>query len=374
MKDLRLVLALLMIGVGVGTIFIALTFNTAGGSSFFSGGLETAVEDPEIPPGTALAQKCAQPGVVNCFGFDSASALHYAWPARTVCDEAFKGQRNQQFGRDREGSGNTFAVVQNDQCVFPEIDSKTFHSGSGSLKITIPSSSSADSGGYFSEVFKRNRDGRPLGTYIGPESPWGKVLYFQFYQKFDNDFLSTDFRCLEGDCGGWKQAIWYGNPPNGNSASSLEVTLINGWQRGVPQLYGQIGADYYGVQDVRGCIYNRGANGTGSGFESRVNYSEPPCIRYRADQWMEFTGRIEIRGENNQPASRVQLWVDGKLAVDYNQAKIDWAGSAGNGFGQFLLSPYHTKKDGSQVHPTAHTWYDDLIISTQPISMGDVVN
>jgi len=94
----------------------------------------------------------------------------------------------------------------------------------------------------------------------------------------------------------------------------------------------------------------------------------------KADQWMEFTGRIEIRGENNQPASRVQLWVDGKLAVDYNQAKIDWAGSSGNGFGQFLLSPYHTKKDGSQVHPTGHTWYDDLIISTQPISMGDVVN
>jgi hypothetical protein len=373
MKDLRLVLALLMIGIGVGTIFIALAFNTVGnGSSSFSVGLDTAAEEPEIPQGTALAQKCSQPGVVTCFGFDSPSALHYAWPAGTVCDEAFRGLKNEQFGRDREGRGNTLAVVQNGKCVFPEIDKTTFHSGSGALKLTIPSNSSADSAGYFSEVFKRNREGGPLGTYIGPESPWGKVLYFQFYQRFDSDFLDTDFRCLEGDCAGWKQASWYGNPPNGDSGSSLEVILDNGRQRGVPQVYARIG-DY--VQDIRGCFHNSGAAiDAGSDSESNVHYPEPPCVRYKANQWMEFTGRVEIRGENNQPASRVQLWVDGKLAVDYDQAKIDWAGSSGNGFGQFLLSPYHTKKDGSQVHPTGHTWYDDLIISTQPISMGDVVN
>ena len=85
---------------------------------------------------------------------------------------------------------------------------------------------------------------------------------------------------------------------------------------------------------------------------------------------MEFTGRIEILGESNQPSSRVQLWIDGELAIDYKRARIDWSGASGEGFGQFLLSPYHTDKNPSEVHPIGHVWYDDLIISTQPIAVA----
>ena len=374
--DLRLILGLLFVTVGVSAVIFAfLDYHSMVGNRLPSlnpvSDLKTDIS--AIPPGAVLAQKCARPGIVKCLGFDSPSDLHYTWPAATVCDTVFKGQKNQYFGRNRQGWGNTVAAVQNGQCVFPEIDAETVHSGAGSLKITIPSNSSADSGGQFMEVFKRDGDGSPDGTYVGPGSPLGSVLYFQFYQRFDDSFLSTDFRCLDGECGGWKQAIWFGNPPKGNSASSLEVTITNGWQRGVPQMYGQIGRDDYGIQDVRGCKYNRGANHAGSGFESHVNYPEPLCVPYKADHWMEFTGRIEIRGQSNEPSSRVQLWVDGQLAVDYSDARIDWSGTSGDGFGQFLLSPYHTKKDDSQLHPAGHVWYDDLIISTQPILMNDAV-
>jgi len=84
---------------------------------------------------------------------------------------------------------------------------------------------------------------------------------------------------------------------------------------------------------------------------------------------MEFTGRIEIRGASNAPSSRVQLWVDGQLVIDYPKAKIAWGGADGNGLGQFLLSPYHTNKDPNQEHAVGNTWYDDLIISTEPIPM-----
>jgi len=371
-KDPRLVLGLLMITVGVSVlIFAASAYDTLGRRSYFSDqssitsadtAVNTNADAAAIPAGTALAERCAQPGVVNCFSFDNTANLYYNWPTGTACDNAFKGQTNYKFGKNRQGRGNTVAVVQNGRCVFPEIDNTTSHSGAGSLKIIVPSNSYADSGGHFTEVFKRNRAGNPDGTYIGPGSPLGNVLYFQFYQKFDDNFLSTDFRCSGGECGGWKQAIWYGNPPNGSSASSLEVTMNNGWQRGVPQMYGQIGTDYYGIQDVRGCTYKRNAR-TGS------DYTEPPCIRYTANHWMEFTGRIEVLGANNEPSSHVQLWIDGELAIDYRQAKVDWSGTSGEGFGQFLLSPYHTNKDGSQAHPAGHVWYDDLIISTRPIPM-----
>jgi hypothetical protein len=192
----------------------------------------------------------------------------------------------------------------------------------------------------------------------------GNVLYFQFYQRFDPNFLNTDYNCLNGGCGGWKQIIWYGNPPNGSSSSSIEVTHNNGWERGVPQMYGQQGHDDYGIQDVAGCSY------AGSGFNSQANYPEPPCVRYKSNQWMEFTGRIEIRGAANAPTSRVQLWVDGKLVIDYGQAKINWGSGDGAGIGAFLATVYHTNKDSSQVHPVGYTWMDDIIVSTQPISMA----
>jgi hypothetical protein len=334
------------------------------------------VPAPPVPPptGTSLtfAQKCAQPGVINCFGFDSSSTLFYTWPTGTVCDAAFAGQNNFGFGEDRRTQGNTAAVVQNGQCVFPQIDTTTTHSGGGSLKFTIPSNSDADSSGFFTEPFKRNSDG--TFPYVGPGSPLGNVFYFQFYQKLDSNFVNTDFKCLGGECGGWKQIIWYGNPPNGSSSGSLESTMNNGWQRNVPQFYGQQGTDDYGVEDAIGCTFDKATSqgGSGSGYNSRPNYQaplNPTCQHYIGDQWMEFTGRIEIRGANNAPASRVQLWVNGQPAVDYGAARVDWGTDGGQGFGQFLMTPYHTNKDPNQVHPVGHTWYDDLIISTQPIAM-----
>ena len=371
-RDSRLFLALLLIVIGVSVLIFAANYDSLG--SYFvnvisnAGKEATANSDVDWVPApmsadSQLGRKCVRQGVVNCFGFDDAAALHYTWPAGTACDYALKGKKNYRFGNRRQGRGNTVAVVQDGKCVFPEIDPTVTHSGTGSLRITIPSHSYADSGGHFTEVFGRKRDGDPDGTYIGPGSPNGNVLYFQFYERFDENFLSTNFRCAEGACGGWKQVIWYGNPPNGRSSSSLEVTINNGWQRGVPQMYGQAGSDYYGIQDARGCTYKADARTGG-------DYTEPPCIRYKANQWMEFTGRIEISGGSNQPTSHVQLWIDGEPAIDYKQAKIDWSGASGEGFGQFLLSPYQTNKDASQAHPAGHVWYDDLIISTQPIAMG----
>src|SRR5205085_1402264 len=57
-------------------------------------------------------------------------------------------------------------------------------------------------------------------------------------------------------------------------------------------------------------------------------------------------------------------------AIDYGAARIDWSGPDGNGLGQLLLTPYHTRKDPARAHPAGFTWYDDLIVSTQPIAMG----
>ena len=338
----------------------------------------TVVNAPASPTSSlSFAQKCAQSGVINCFSFDSASSLFYTWPTGTSCDAALSGQTNNGFGRNRRGPGNTAAVVQNGQCVYPQVDATTSHSGAGSLKFTIPSNSDANSSGFFTEPFKRNSDG--TFPYIGPGSSLGNVLYFQFYQKFDTNFVNTDYQCTDGECTGWKQAIWFGNPPNGSSSSNLEVTMNNGWQRSVSQMYGQSGSDDFGIEDSIGCTFAKATSqgGSGSGFNSRPNYQaplNPACFHFIPDQWMEFTGRIEIRGAANAPASRVQLWINGQPAIDYGAARIDWSGPDGNGLGQFQLTPYHTRKDPGRAHPAGFTWYDDLIVSTQPIAMGGSSN
>jgi len=213
MKDLRLVLALLMIGVGVGTIFIALTFNTAGGSSFFSGGLETAVEDPEIPPGTALAQKCAQPGVVNCFGFDSASALHYAWPARTVCDEAFK-DKGTNSSEETAREAEYVRVVQNDSASFPELTARR------SIRVLARSRSPSppqfgrireDIFGVSSREPRRPAPRNYIGRSLRGEGSLLPVLS-EIRQRFPCRRTSDVWR---GDCGGLETGgSGMGNPPN----------------------------------------------------------------------------------------------------------------------------------------------------------------
>lgn len=326
----------------------------------------TSAQSAPPPSGTTFSQKCAQPGVLNCFAFDSPSELLYTWESPSSCDSALAGKTKYPwYGDRRAGSANTAATTGNaaGACYFPEIDNANRRSGTGSLKFTIPSNSGANSSGWFAEIFKRNPDGS--SGYIAPGSPLGAVVYWQFYQYVDSNFLTTPYKCgTDGTetCGGWKQGIFYGNAPNGSSASSIEVTHNNGWLRGVPTMYGQIGQDDYGIQEAIGCSYN---------FNGQNTYPEPPCKRYKANQWMEFTVRVEVRGTPNAPQSRVQMWVDGQLAIDNSQAKINWGSSDGNGLGQFQLTPYHTRKYSGQAHPVGYTWMDDLIISTQPIPMSN---
>jgi hypothetical protein len=262
--------------------------------------------------------------------------------------------------------------VQNGKCVFPEIDDTVAHTGGGSLRMRIPTNSSADTGGYYTEPFQRLGNGK-FG-FVGPGSALGNVLYFQFYQRFSDAFVNTNYQCVNGGCGGWKQAIWFGNPPLGSSSSTIEVTMNNGWQRGVPHMYGQQGYDDYGIEEIVDCTYQNATSkgGSGSGFDSRPNYLaplNPACAHYPVDTWVEFTGRVEVRGASDAPASRVELWVDGRLVIDNPSAKIAWGGSDGDGLGSFMLTPYHTNKDRSQSHADGFTWYDDVVVSTQPIAM-----
>lgn len=71
--------------------------------------------------------------------------------------------------------------------------------------------------------------------------------------------------------------------------------------------------------------------------------------------------------------SFVQLWIaregqPSQLVLDWGPYNLS-AGSASEDqrYGKIWLLPYNTGKSSSQSHPTAYTWYDELIIATSKI-------
>jgi len=141
--------------------------------------------------------------------------------------------------------------------------------------------------------------------------------------------------------GGWKSSIVVANPPYGDTNN--ELVINNGYQAGYPQMY-----------------TNKGIGGIGT------QYTQP----YIADQWQEITQRIELINDAGH-SDRFTMWVDGVQVMDgtlTGQSVLDWGSSYGPG--QIYLLTYHTQKDPTQQHTTGQVWYDDLIVSTQPIAMS----
>ena len=82
-------------------------------------------------------------------------------------------------------------------------------------------------------------------------------------------------------------------------------------------------------------------------------------------------------GDWGQPNSELEAWisVDGKPYeqwIDTPNFTLYAEGESTAGFDSVYLTTYMTGKDSSVDHPTAHAWYDELIVSTEPIAVPSV--
>jgi hypothetical protein len=72
--------------------------------------------------------------------------------------------------------------------------------------------------------------------------------------------------------------------------------------------------------------------------------------------------------------SYVRMWAaregqPSELAIDWGPYNLTAGDPIKNQrFGKVWLLPYNTGKDSNHNHPTAYTWYDELIISTSKIA------
>lgn len=266
----------------------------------------------------------------------------------------------------------------------PVLDASVKASGASSLKFTIPPNSPADTSGSFFTNFSTD-----LSTQFGENAEF----YVQWRQRFSPEFLNTFF---DGG-GGWKQAIigagdqpgcTASNSANGlckSSCTALETVVQNTFQRGFPQMYNSCtGSTSHGAfnpfeQPFNGsdfklqngrpspfCLYSQGNTNPKTYFAPAGN-----CFGYFPNEWMTFQVRIKTgpRVNDEWAGSFVTLWVaregqTSQLVMDWGAYNLT-AGAASENlkFGKVWLLPYNTGKSTAQSHPTAFTWYDELIIS-----------
>jgi hypothetical protein len=285
--------------------------------------------------------RCSAPQVMRCFGFDAQSEI-------------------------QGGYGDPFGILEG-WTTPPALDTAQKASGASSLKFTIPSHSPESVGSFFTNF------SNDLSLQFGE----GQEFYVQWRQRFSTEFLNTWYN----GGGGWKHAIiGEGDRPGvvAPSCTQIEVVVQNTSQRGLPQVYHSCGAkdghyegleepapgNQWNVQNMMPSPYCLTPSGWDNGFQH--------CFKYAPNEWMTFQIRIKVghwylNDGNYHQDSIVELWVarQGQPSTKVlSFTRYDLANNNPSArYGKLFLLPFHTGKDPNQAHPTAYTWYDELIIS-----------
>lgn len=262
--------------------------------------------------------RCSAPGVLVCVGFDTPAEMASGKNLFPAWDGKIRGTA----------------------------DTTIKASGASSLRFEVPAFSDANTSGYALW---------DMGQAFGP----GSTFYVQFRERFSPVMLNTRFKS-----DGWKQIIIH---RAGSSCGNVELTTQNVYSRGFPIMYTDCGART--LQDNLG-----GGDYMLQQGDYQCRYSSRPagCATYKPDQWMTFAYRVHV-GDWGTATSSIQAWVgyEGeplKQWINQNNFVLKYGDSPSDTFSKIQLTPYQSKKDNTQDHPVGYVWYDELIVSTQPIA------
>jgi hypothetical protein len=317
-----------------------------------------------------FAARCAAAGVIKCVGFDGNADI----PGPAVDDLAHP------FGLDSQAA----AAVNNT----PVIDTQVAASGGGSLRFTIPSTLDTSTAGAWFTNFSND-----YSTQFGP----GQDFYVQWRQRWDAPAINQNYTTAGSE--GWKQIIiGEGNTaaavqPSNNypgrvafACSPMEIVLQNYSMRGHAEAYHSCGDKNNQYESLYG------DNGSATLVQNAVNCAYPGfanCVNYQPNQWMTFQVHVQVStwydGTHYHHDGAFQLWVANEgqssvLVIDTRNLNFTLDGGPGYDYvnsasgvdpvaryGKLYLLPYPTAASGGNF-TVAHTWYDELIISTQRIA------
>jgi len=301
--------------------------------------------------GATFTERCSDPNVVFCFGFDDLA----------VTEKGF------------------YKAHEPEKCsdgVCKSIDEQVKVSGVGSLRMEIPSNTYANTSGGWRSNFSDD-----YSIQFGE----GEAFYVQWRQRFSSSMINTVYKNSAG-AGGWKTVIIGEGDRSGYNAGSctkLEVVINNYAYRGFPRGYAGCGSwrnfdTRYGSFDFK--LQNMVDNGAEAGAFQYCLYSTatknaerpvPGCFPFVADNWMTFQVKIKV-GNWSAANSEIEIWagIQGQSSVHIIKRTdmiIDQQ-SANSKYGKVWFLPYNTSKDPSFSHEVGYTWYDDLIVSKSKIA------
>lgn len=287
---------------------------------------------PSVADDADFNARCTAPGVIKCVGFDSTADIQHNVTLFPAAGGAFRGT----------------------------IDTTTRASGAGSLKFEIPAGSGPNAAGYWS-------------SYMGQQFGANTTFYVQFRQRFSPEMIDTRFLTGTGGTTYWKQVIFH---ELGSTCDSIELTTGNIQNRGFPQMYTECGANPLDTSLPGGDFGLQQGD-----YDCRFqNQNSTDCSEYHPNEWMTFYYEIHL-GDWGTESSYIKAYVayeGGPMLqfIDLPNTRLNFNDSPNDTYDTIDLLTYMTGKSGTQSHPTAYSWYDEFIVSTQPIAgpNGEVVS
>ncbi len=283
--------------------------------------------------------RCAAAGVLVCDGFDDAS----------------------DFIAVTGGGGYAPGLYPGDNGGLGTMDTSIKTSGASSLKFTIDGNATSNITGYWRANFGPENN----ITKFGPHS----TLYLQFRLRVDANMLDFDWSTVSNE--GWKVFIAYGPIP-GPSCTGAQFVQENTYQRNVATGYVSCGTP--GLETNGGdppMLIEQGDYNCA--YDDNGGYAtNPSCAAYVHNAWMTEYWIVDI-GDFGAPNTHFQAFIapDGqplKKFIDLPNFSFNGDPAADDALESILLGPYMSGADGSKSNPTASMWFDELIVSTQPIA------
>jgi hypothetical protein len=263
-------------------------------------------------------------------------------------------------------------------------DTTIYRSGASSVRFTIPGLSDDEPGGWYAQGY-------------GFDLTAGSTVYFSFAQRMDSNFVTEKAPQKGGGTTYWKQFItnWWDGGNEFNSCGNPDFVFVNDYNEGFPLGYLQCGQDPLQVSSSlaphnifnefnQQLITSGSYNGTtqtltggslDSSFYNCPYASTQPnanCFDYPVNVWVTYMCSIQM-GTFGTASSTIQCWVSTPSSpawrqIIYSPNHIITQDQPNYTLNVMQLLPYWTSRDGTvSAGGTANTWYDELIISKNPI-------
>ena len=341
-----------------------------------------------VPVASNFEERCTAAGVVFCDPLDTEGP--YDGTGRVMLNpDGTQGLPTETWWRKWRGSANDCGPA-------PGLDTGVKASGTGSLKVTYESETSEACSGNFVTNFSDD-----LSQTFGE----GDTFYVQYRWRANCDFVYFDcdpssptykatrrfFETTDGGAGEAKLSIIAdGDPALDESADActwLQIVVDHkedhflhgfhscGWYESFKKATGEVfgGSSQFDFQPNGAAQCWWMPDPAQPDNKKAWGFTGPNCWRLDSDEWATVQVMIRIgtwqpdRGSRN---SHVTIWAahegESQRVVTDRDIYIRGPRADPNGeYGKIWLHAFVSHKDPTEVHPTAHVWFDELIVSTE---------